>query len=233
MPQTTPDLVLPAPPLTTLPVEGSTARFPVHRLYCVGRNYADHAIEMGHDPTREAPFFFLKSPDCLLSDGADFPYPALSEDVHHEIELVVALKSGGRDIAADEALEHVYGYAVGLDMTRRDIQGALKKAGRPWEAGKGFDHSAPCGAIVPASVIGHPARGAVELLINGTARQSGALEQMIWKVPEIISELSKLFTLQAGDLIMTGTPAGVGPVRRGDRLEARIEGLGDLSLKVI
>lgn len=227
------DLVLPAPSLTTLPVQGTTARFAVHRLYCVGRNYADHAIEMGHDPTREAPFFFLKSPDCLLSDGADFPYPPVSQDVHHEVELVVALKSGGRDITVEQALEHVYGYAVGLDMTRRDLQAALKKAGRPWEAGKGFDHSAPCGAIAPAAQIGHPASAAIRLMVNGTERQAGTLDQMIWNVPEIISELSKLFTLQAGDLIMTGTPAGVGPVARGDRMEARIEGVGDLSLKVI
>lgn len=226
-------LVLPAPAPVTLPVHGTQARFPVRRVYCVGRNYADHAREMGHDPDREAPFFFMKAADNLLPDGQDFPYPPLSEDVHHEVELAVALKSGGSNISAEQALGHVYGYAVALDMTRRDIQAGLKKAGRPWEAGKAFEHSAPCSALVPASTSGHPQKGAVRLRVNGTLRQDGALEQMIWSIPEIIATLSTQFELRAGDVILTGTPAGVGAVVRGDKLEAEIEGIGHLSLSVI
>lgn len=226
------DYVFAPRPQPFLPVQGADARFPVHRIYCVGQNYADHAIEMGGDPTRNPPFFFQKNPDCLVIEGGDFPYPPKSEDVHHEIELVVALKTGGSDIPVEQALDHVYGYAVGLDMTRRDLQGAAKKAGRPWEVGKAFEHSAPCSAIVPASEIGHPASGAIALKINGETRQSGDLDQMIWKVPEIIAYLSSLFALQPGDLIFTGTPAGVGPVRRGDVLEGDVKGVGSVSATV-
>ena len=209
--------VIDPPALVTLPVKGSDDLFPVHRIYCVGRNYADHAIEMGHDPDKEPPFFFQKNPDNLLV-GQDFPYPPASSDVHFEFELAVALRSGGTDIPIDDALSHVYGYAVALDMTRRDLQGEAKKAGRPWEVGKAFEHSAPCSAIVPASEIGHPASAALWLEVDGERRQEGNINQLIWKVPEMICYLSGLFELAPGDLIFTGTPAGVGPVARGNRL---------------
>ena len=223
--------VVNAPDPAVLPVVDSQDVFPVHRIYCVGRNYAAHAVEMGHDPDREAPFFFQKNPDNLLLDGA-FTYPPLSDDVQHEIELVVGLKSGGSDIAAEEALDCVFGYAVGLDMTRRDLQGEMKRQGRPWEIGKAFEQSAPCSAIAPAQRIGHPQTGAIRLSKNGALSQSGDLSQMIWKVPEIISELSRYFLLCPGDLIFTGTPSGVGPVQRGDELLGEIEGVGNLSLRV-
>lgn len=224
--------VIDTPPVATLPVRGSTGTFPVHRIYCVGRNYAAHAIEMGHDPDKEPPFFFQKNPDNLLV-GADFPYPPKSSDVHHEIEMVVALKGGGTNIPVEQALDHVYGYAVGLDMTRRDLQGQAKDLGRPWEVGKAFEHSAPCSELVPVSAIGHPAEGAVWLKINGETRQSGDLNQLIWKVPEMIAILSGLFELRPGDLIMSGTPSGVGPVRRGDKLHGFVAGVGELQLAVV
>jgi fumarylpyruvate hydrolase len=224
--------VVPPMPTVTLPVEGSDRLFPVHRIYCVGRNYAAHAVEMGHDPDKEPPFFFQKNPDNLVVGDPMFPYPMASEDVHHEIELVVALSKGGVDIPVDQALDHVYGYAVGLDMTRRDLQGEAKKLGRPWEVGKAFEKSAPCSALVPAERIGHPGSGAIWLQVNGEIRQEGDLDQLIWKVPEMISILSKLFVLQPGDLIMTGTPSGVGPVIRGDRLHGHIDGVGDLEVTV-
>ncbi|WP_374384478.1 fumarylacetoacetate hydrolase family protein [Dongia sp.] len=220
-------------PIPVLPISGTDALFPVHRIYCVGRNYADHAIEMGHDPNREAPFFFQKNPDSLILPGADFPYPTATRDVHHEIELVVALHSGGVGIAPQEALGRVFGYAVGLDMTRRDLQAEAKKAGRPWEVAKAFDHAAPCSAIQPAERIGHPQAGAIWLKVNGETRQQGDLGQMIWKIGEMISYLSNLFTLRAGDLIFTGTPAGVGPVERGQHLQGGVDGVGTLDLRVI
>ena len=225
--------VFPPPPRASLPVRGTGKLFPVHRIYCVGRNYAEHAIEMGHDPTREPPFFFQKNPDNLIPGGGDFPYPPKSSDVHFEFELVVALGKGGRDIPVERALDHVYGYAVGLDMTRRDLQGEAKKLGRPWDVGKAFEHSAPCSQIVPASAIGHPAKGAVRLAVNGTVKQQGDLNQMIWKVPEMIAILSGLFELQPGDLIFSGTPAGVGAVKRGDVLEGKIEGVAELKVRVV
>lgn len=224
--------VVDPPPRAALPVRGADDLFPVRRVYCVGRNYAEHAVEMGHDPDREPPFFFQKNPDNLLV-GADFPYPPASADVHFEFELAVALKSGGRDIPVGEALDHVYGYAPALDMTRRDLQGEAKKLGRPWEIGKAFEHSAPIGALVPASAIGHPEAGSIRFHINGERRQDGDLKQMIWKVPETIAYLSGLFMLAAGDLILTGTPAGVGPVNRGDRLHGQIENVGELELAVV
>ncbi|CUX16983.1 fumarylacetoacetate hydrolase family protein [Rhizobium oryzihabitans] len=224
--------VIPAPKPVLLPVEGTGDTFPVRRVYCVGRNYADHAIEMGHDPSREPPFYFQKNPDNLLPAGQDFPYPSLSSNVHYEVECVVVLKSGGADIPASEALSHVWGYAVGIDMTRRDLQDGLKKMGRSWEGAKAFEYSAPVSAIVPAEKIGHPATGAIWLDVNGERKQTGDLAQMIWKVPEVIAELSKLFTLAAGDVIMTGTPAGVGPIVRGDRIECGVEGVGTLSVTV-
>lgn len=225
-------LVINPPAAVTLPVAGG-GDFPVHRIYCVGRNYADHAREMGGDPDREPPFFFCKPADAIVSDGHDFPYPGQTDDVHHEMEFVVAIGKGGADLAVDRALDHVYGYAAGLDMTRRDLQAAAKKLGRPWDTGKGFDHAAPCGRIAPAARIGHPASGAIWLKVNGEVRQRGDLAQLIWKIPEVIASLSTLFTLAPGDLIYTGTPAGVGPVRRGDALEGGVDGVGTLELKVV
>jgi fumarylpyruvate hydrolase len=224
------DHVITPPAPATLPVRGG-GTFPIHRVYCVGRNYAAHAVEMGHDPNREPPFFFQKNPDNLTTTGR-FPYPPKSRDVHHEIELAVALKSGGRDIPVADALNHVYGYAVCLDMTRRDLQDVAKKAGRPWEVAKAFEASAPCSAVVPASQIGHPDRGAIWLDVNGERRQTGDLSQMIWKMPEMIAYLSELFTLAPGDLILSGTPSGVGPVQPGDRLRGHVDGVGELEVAV-
>ncbi|HSE72931.1 MAG TPA: fumarylacetoacetate hydrolase family protein [Dongiaceae bacterium] len=222
----------PPQPVPALQIRGSDKLFPVHRIYCVGRNYAEHAVEMGHDPSREAPFFFQKNPDTLVPSGGTFPYPDATKDVHHELEMVVALKSGGKNIAAAQALGHVFGYAVGLDMTRRDLQGEAKKQGRPWEVGKAFESAAPCSEIVPAAAIGHPAKGAVWLQVNGEQRQKGDLNQLIWKVPEMIAYLSGLFELRAGDLIFSGTPAGVGPVKRGDVLHGGVDGVGELTVTV-
>jgi fumarylpyruvate hydrolase len=219
-------------PIPALPVIGSELRFPVHRIYCVGRNYAEHAIEMGHDPSREQPFFFQKNPDSILPPGADFPYPTGSSDVHFEMEMVVALEKGGADVPADAALELVFGYAAGLDMTRRDLQGEAKKLGRPWEVGKAFEASAPCSAIRRAAEIGYPASGAIWLEVNGAPRQRGDLSQMIWKVPEIVAYLSTLFTLRPGDLIFSGTPAGVGAIKHGDRLRGGVEQVGEIELSV-
>ncbi|WEX91136.1 fumarylacetoacetate hydrolase family protein [Sinorhizobium garamanticum] len=218
--------------VTALPIRNTLDLFPLRRVYCVGRNYADHAIEMGHDPDREAPFFFQKNPDNLVLDG-EFPYPSRTSDVHHEIELVVCLGRGGENIPVDQALSHVYGYAIGLDMTRRDLQNEAKKMGRPWEVAKAFEKSAPVSPIVRASEIGHLEAGAIWLKVNGELRQSGDLNQMIWKVPEAISYLSGLFQLAPGDIIMTGTPAGVGPVKRGDRLEGHVDGLRELTVTVV
>jgi len=222
--------VIDFPPVPTLPVVGSSDVFPVNRIYCVGRNYAEHAREMGHDPNREPPFFFMKPANAIVANGATIPYPAVTKDLHHEIELVVAIGKGGKNIPVEKALEHVWGYGVGLDMTRRDIQGEAKKMGRPWEMGKAFDESAPCTQLHPAAKIGHPAKGAIRLKVNGTVKQKGDLAEMIWNVPETISYLSNLITLQPGDLIMSGTPAGVGPVQKGDKLEGHVDGVDDLTI---
>jgi fumarylpyruvate hydrolase len=227
-----PDYVIEPLKVPALPVKGTEALFPVRRVYCIGRNYAAHAVEMGHDPDKEPPFFFQKNPDNLDISGT-FPYPPKSEDVHHEIELAVALKSGGRNIPVSEALTHVFGYAVSLDMTRRDLQGQAKKMGRPWEIGKAFEHSAPITSLVPVAECGHPETGAIRLSVNGDLRQEGNLNQMIWKIPEMISYLSDYFELMPGDLIQTGTPAGVGPVRRGDKLTGTVDGLPTLEVTVI
>ncbi len=218
------------PVVTTVPVQGTDAEFPVARIFCVGRNYADHAIEMGHDPDREPPFFFMKPGDAVVPTGSTLPFPSVTKELHHEIELVVALVEGGSDIVAEDALSHVYGYGVGLDMTRRDLQAEAKKAGRPWDMAKGFDRSAPMSPIRPAADIGHPEKGAIWLRVNGETRQEGDLDQQIWKVPETIAYLSTLVELRPGDLIMTGTPAGVGRVEPGDRLEGHIDGVGDLEV---
>jgi fumarylpyruvate hydrolase len=220
------------PAQAALPIRGSDALFPVRRVYCIGRNYAAHTIEMGGDPDREPPFFFQKNPDNIDSSG-EFPYPVKSSDVHHELEMVVALKSGGTNIPVDKALDHVWGYAVGLDMTRRDLQGEAKDLRRPWEIGKAFERSAPCGPLVPAEQIGHPSEGLVELKVNGKVKQTGDLNQMIWKVPEMISYLSDYFELAAGDVIMSGTPSGVAAVVKGDVMEATVEGVGSFTVKVV
>ena len=226
------DYVFEPPLRPSLPIRGTDRRFPVRRVYCIGRNYAAHTIEMGHDPDRDPPFFFQKNPDNLDSSG-EFPYPVRSSDVHHELEMVVALKSGGLNIPVEHALDHVYGYAVGLDMTRRDLQGEAKDLRRPWEIGKAFERSAPCGALAPAAEIGHPSTGLIQLRVNGEVRQTGDLGQMIWKVPEIIAYLSDYFELAAGDVIMSGTPSGVAAVAPGDLMEAEIAGVGTLRVTVV
>ena len=223
---------IPTPPIVALPVAGTDALFPVRRVYCIGRNYAAHAVEMGHDPDREPPFFFQKNPDNLDPSG-EFPYPPKTSDVHHEGEIAVMLKSGGDNIPVDQALSHVFGYALALDMTRRDLQGEQKKLGRPWEIGKAFEHSAPVGPIHRVEEIGHPAEGPITLKVNGEVRQEGDLNQMIWKVPEMISYLSEYFTLAAGDVILSGTPSGVGAVERGDRIVVEAAGLGAFSVEVV
>jgi len=220
------------PPVVALPIAGTDALFPVRRVYCIGRNYAAHAVEMGHDPDREPPFFFQKNPNNLDPSG-EFPYPAQSSDVHHEIEMLVALKSGGTDIPIAKALDHVYGYGLSLDMTRRDLQGAQKKMGRPWEIGKAFERSGPCGPLHPVSDVGHLDQGRVELTVNGEIRQEGDLNQMIWKVSEMIAYLSEYFELAAGDVIMSGTPAGVAAVQKGDVMTMHIAGLGHMEVKVV
>ena len=225
------DFVIAAPVQAFVPVRGG-GRFPVRRVYCVGRNYAEHAREMGHDPDREAPFFFSKPADALVIGGTDMPYPPATKDLHHEMELVVALGSGGSDIAEAEALGCVWGYAAGLDMTRRDVQGEAKKAGRPWDMGKGFDHSAPIGEMVPAAGF-DPTTGLIELKVNGVVRQSSDLSKMIWSVAETIAYLSGLVRLEAGDLIFTGTPEGVAAVSRGDVLEGHVEGVPPLRVALV
>lgn len=222
---------IPAPAVTTIPVVGADP-FPVRRIYCVGRNYAAHAREMGYDPDREPPFFFMKPTDAIVPTNSTIAYPTQTNDYHHEIELVVAIGQGGREIPVESALDHVFGYAVGLDMTRRDLQGAAKKLARPWEMGKGFDESAPCAPLTPASVVGHLDAGTISLTVNGRERQKGGLSDMIWSVAETISYLSKFVVLQPGDLIYTGTPEGVGAVVAGDKLVGHVDGLTDLVITI-
>jgi fumarylpyruvate hydrolase len=224
--------IIDPPRQAALPIAGSPQLFPVHRIYCIGRNYAEHAREMGHDPNREPPFFFQKNPDNLRVDGK-FPYPSGTSDVHHEIEMIVALKSGGVNIKPEAALDHVLGYGVALDMTRRDLQGEAKKLGRPWEIGKAFEHSAPSTPLVLADAIGHPSQGAIWLDVNGKRRQTGDLNQMIWDIPGQMAYISSLFELRAGDVIMTGTPSGVAAVVRGDVLHGHVDGVGDLKVEVV
>jgi fumarylpyruvate hydrolase len=219
------EYVIPPPAIVAVPVAGGGA-FPVRRVFCVGRNYADHAREMGADPDREPPFFFM-------TGDADMAYPPQSKDLHHEMELVVALGKGGANIAEADALSHVWGYAAGLDMTRRDLQGQAKKEGKPWDMGKGFDHSGPIGLMVPAEKSGHPSAGAIVLKVNGAVRQSGDLSQLIWSIPETIAYLSRLVTLAAGDLIFSGTPAGVAAVQRGDLLEGDVAGVGTVRTRIV
>jgi fumarylpyruvate hydrolase len=222
----------PVPTVPSVSIHGAATRFPVHRIYCVGRNYAEHAREMGADPSREPPFFFTKPADAVVADGATIAYALATSNLHHEIELVVAVGKGGVQISREAALEHVYGYAVGIDMTRRDLQLAARDKGRPWDVGKAFDESAPISAIYPAAVIGHPQSGAIRLSVNGEERQSSDLEQLLWPVADLIVELSRLFVLQPGDLIYTGTPAGVGPVRPGDELRGSVEGVGTIAIRI-
>jgi fumarylpyruvate hydrolase len=226
--------VLTPPAQTVVPVDGGKS-FPVHRIYCVGRNYVEHAIEMGHTG-REPPFFFMKPADAALPVAAgqtgEMAYPSLTSNLHFEVELVVAVGRGGRDIPAEQAAQHVWGYAVGLDMTRRDLQNDMKKQGRPWCIGKAFEQSAPIGPICPIGRTGRLDKGAITLDVNGQRRQTGDLSELIWKVDEIIAHLSSAWLLQPGDLIYTGTPAGVGAVQRGDLMDARIEGLPPLRVRV-
>lgn len=226
------DFAFPPPPTPSAAIAGSDQRFPVHRIYCVGRNYAEHVREMGGDAQREAPVFFTKPADAVVANDAAIPYPPRTANLHHEIELVIAIGRGGRDIRQDRALEHVFGYAVGNDLTRRDLQAASKKAGHPWDTSKGFDYSAPLSAIRPAS-RGHLSRGRIWLTVNGQPRQESDLAEMIWTVPEILAELSTLFELAPGDLVFTGTPAGVGALKPGDRIEGGIDGLEVLRNTII
>ncbi len=222
---------------TTIPIAGSTLQFPVRRIYCIGRNYAAHAREMGSDPTREPPFFFQKPTDAIQNvppgTVADHPYPTLTKNYHYEVELVAALHKGGRDVPVEQALDLVYGYAIGLDMTRRDLQRAMGNEKKPWEIGKSFDHAAPIGPIHPVSLVGHPKQGAIWLKVNGETRQSADLSMMIWSVAEQISNLSKAFELLPGDIIYSGTPENVGPVVKGDVLDCHIDGLPNLGLRIV
>ncbi|MBL8407444.1 MAG: fumarylacetoacetate hydrolase family protein [Candidatus Accumulibacter sp.] len=224
--------VLPPPPPVSVPVAGGNTLFPVRRVYCVGRNYADHAAEMGADG-REPPFFFSKPSDALVPGGGDVAYPPATGNLQHEVELVVALAAGGANIDPAQALDCVYGYAVGLDLTRRDLQLRARDKGHPWDMGKGFDQSAPIAAIHPIAAIGHPEHGSIWLKVNGQLRQNGDLEQMSWKVAEVIANLSTYVTLAAGDLIFTGTPAGVSTVLRGDVLEAGVAGVGEICVRLV
>ena len=226
-----PEYVIPVWDIPSLPVLGSNARYPVRRIFCVGRNYVEHQKEMGGDG-RELPFFFTKSAHALVPEGGDVHYPLKSSNYHWETEMVAVIGKGGTRIPQEKANEHIFGYGVGLDMTRRDLQGEAKKLGRPWETGKAFEASAPCGPLHPVEEVGHPTQGAVWCKVNGELRQSGDLNQMIWKVPEMIAYLSKLFTLQAGDLIFAGTPAGVGAIVKGDVMVAHVEGVDEITFKV-
>jgi fumarylpyruvate hydrolase len=226
------DFVMAPPPVIVVPVLGGGV-FPVRRVFCVGRNYAAHAREMGGDPDREPPFFFTKPADALVTGGADAPYPTATANLHHEMELVVAIGKGGAEIPAANALDHVFGYAAGLDLTRRDLQDEAKAARRPWDMSKGFDASAPIGAIAPAAGIGHPAHGRIALRVNGDLRQEGDLADQIWPVPEIIAAISRFVKLAPGDLIFTGTPDGVGKLKKGDVAEGEIEGVGKVTVKIL
>jgi len=222
---------VPAWELPSVPVAGSADRFPVRRIYCIGRNYAAHAREMGADE-RDPPFFFMKPSDAIVQNGATIPYPVATEDYHYEGELVAAIGKGGADIPVESANSHIYGYGVGLDMTRRDLQMIARNMGRPWDMGKGFDQSAPCSEIYPASKIGHPSSGAIWLKVNGKTRQQGDIADMIWNIPESISYLSGLVRLEPGDLIYTGTPEGVGAVVSGDEIVVHVDGVCDLNIKI-
>ena len=225
------EYVFSPPPAPSAAICGSKQRFPIHRIYCVGRNYADHVKEMGGD-SREPPVFFTKPADAVMANETEIPYPSRTSNLHYEIELVIAIGRGGRNLQKDHALEHVFGYAVGNDLTRRDLQSAAKQKGQPWDTSKGFDCSAPLAAIRPASQ-GHPSKGRIWLAVNGQLRQESDIGAMIWSVPEVIAELSTLFELKPGDLIFTGTPSGVGALQPGDRIEGGIEGLETLRNTIV
>ena len=222
---------VPAWDMPSLPVAGSADRFPVRRIYCIGRNYAAHAREMGADE-REPPFFFLKPADAIVQDGTTIPYPVATEDLHYEAELVAAIGKPGANISVEDANDHIFGYGVGIDLTRRDLQNQAKEMRRPWDMGKGFDASAPCSVIHPASAIGHPAAGAITLTVNGAFKQQGDIADMIWNIPESVSYLSGLMRLEAGDLIYTGTPDGVGAIVSGDDVIVHVDGVCDLNIKI-
>ncbi|MEJ0093070.1 MAG: fumarylacetoacetate hydrolase family protein [Methylocella sp.] len=225
------DYAFPAPPVASIPAQ-STKPFPVRRIFCVGLNYRDHAKEMGGNSDVDPPFFFTKPADAILQNGGIMPYPPGTSDLQHEVELVVAMKGGGRNVPPEKVDELIFGYAVGLDMTRRDIQLAAKKKGRPWDMAKGFDFSAPCSSITPRSAAGTMATGRIECRVNGETRQTGDLADMIWGVPQIMYFLSQLVEIMPGDLIFTGTPAGVGPVVKGDKIKATIAGLEPLLIEI-
>jgi fumarylpyruvate hydrolase len=220
--------VIDAPGQASLAVSGSKDRFPVRRIYCVGRNYVAHVREMGGNEDRDPPIFFQKPTDSVVESGSTIPYPTITENFHHEMEMVIALKSGGYNIDESDALNHIWGYGTGLDMTRRDIQGN----GKPWEIAKSFDQSCPCGPLSPVEKVGHISKGAIKLTVNGETKQESDIELLIWRVPEIIANLSTLFELKAGDIILTGTPHGVGPVKPGDELVGTIDGLEPLTVKI-
>jgi fumarylpyruvate hydrolase len=229
-------VITPAPTMA-VPVAGSDDTFPVRRIYCVGRNYEAHAREMGHDPDREPPFFFCKPADAVLyvapGSTGEFAYPSQSKNTHFEMELVAAIGKQGKDIPVDRALDYVYGYALGLDMTRRDLQAEAKKMGRPWDTAKGFDHSAPLGPIHPAAKVGHLEKSAIWLSVNGEEKQRSDISQLIWSVGETIAYLSTLFELFSGDLIFTGTPEGVGAIVKGDLMKGGVDGIGEFSVRVV
>ncbi|MBX8689848.1 FAA hydrolase family protein [Mycobacterium sp. 20091114027_K0903767] len=226
------DFVIAPPPQASLPVSGGVGRFPIRRVFCVGRNYAAHAREMGKDPDREPPFFFMKPADAVIDAEGIVPYPSLTSSFHHEIELVVALGAGGRDVAPDDALSLVWGYGVGVDLTRRDLQDEAKKLSRPWDWAKGFDASAPCTPIHPVADVGHPDSGEIWLRVNGELRQHGDLSDLIWSVPEVISAISTAVDLAPGDLIYSGTPAGVGPMQPGDVVSGGVAGVAEFTFTV-
>ena len=225
------DYVVPMWDQPSVAVAGGAA-FPVRRIFCVGRNYAEHAREMGTDPDREPPFFFMKSADTVVASGSEIKYPTRTENLHHEVELVIAMGSGGSDISVDEAADHIFGYAVGVDLTRRDLQQQMKENGRPWDIGKSFDQAAPVGEIQPSWNIGHPRKGKINLSVNGKTRQKADLKDMIWSIDEIIAELSTYYKLGAGDLIFTGTPSGVDALVRGDQVSSAIEGIESLEFSI-
>lgn len=226
------NFVIPPAPASSLPVAGSSARFPIRRVFCVGRNYAAHAREMGQDPEREPPFFFSKPADAVVEATGVIPYPTLTSNLHHEVEMVVALKGGGSNVYPEDALDLVWGYGVGVDLTRRDIQDVAKKLSRPWDWAKGFDASAPCSPLYPADAVGHPTQGRIWLQVNGMPKQTGDLTELIWSVPEVISHISRAVALRPGDLIFSGTPAGVGALQPGDVVAGGVQGVADFTFTV-
>jgi fumarylpyruvate hydrolase len=232
MPDSPQSFVLPVPPTASVAVAGTDARFPVRRIVCVGRNYAAHAREMGQDPDRELPFFFLKPADTVVDDGETIPYPPQTANLHHEIELVVAIGKGGTDIPVDVALDHVFGYAVGIDLTRRDLQQQAREQGRPWDWGKGFDNSAPIAPIRRVEQVGHPDHGRIWIAVDGVVKQDSDIAKLIWPVADVIAIASRSIALKPGDIIMTGTPEGVGPVERGQVMTGGIAGLGEIAIRV-